>query len=74
MFVSSPNSSVENLSPKGDGISGWGLWKVFKNHEGETMMNGISAPESSHSLFCHVKMQYGLCDPEEDPPQTMLAP
>lgn len=43
MFVSSLNSYAESLSPKDDGDSGWDLWKMFKNHESETMMNGISA-------------------------------
>lgn len=78
MFVSSKNSYVKNLNLKDDGISGWGLWNMLRNHKGETMMNGISVlqevPESSHSPFCHVRIQQDVCDLEEVPFQAMLAP
>ena len=41
-YLSSPNSSVKILTPKGDSIRRWGLWEV-KGHESEALMNGISA-------------------------------
>lgn len=31
-----------DLTPRGDSISGWGLWGVI-GHEGGTLVNGISA-------------------------------
>lgn len=42
MFVSPRNVCVQILTPKGDGISRWGGFGKWLNHEGEVLSNGIS--------------------------------
>ena len=41
--LSLANSYVEILAPRGDGISGWGIWKVPKSW-------GLNSPEGNYCL------------------------
>lgn len=39
MFVFPPNSYIDVLTPKGDGIS---CWEVIRDHEDEALMMGLA--------------------------------
>ena len=71
-----------NPNPKGDGVSRWGLLEVIRSWGCGAFMNGTSAlikvipQSSSHPLLSgiHVRIQWDICNLEEDPHLTMFAP
>ena len=59
-------------------VLGGGAFGRCLGHEGRGLMNGISAhvrdPTELPWAFYHVRTQGEVCDPEESPRPTTLAP
>lgn len=73
MNVSPQIHNYEILTPKVMLPRRWGLREVV-SHEVGALMNGLVPLEKLSHPFHHVRAQQEVCDLEESPHPTMLAP